>query len=59
MHEGTCSAGFVRSLLEYAVNRGADRATLMARAELVAEAFADMDARQLGLLEIALDVQRV
>ena len=43
--EATCAAGFVRALLDFAVAKGADAAELLARAEIPASAFEDLDAR--------------
>jgi len=45
MTEPTCSAGFVRSLLDFAVAKGAAREALLAGAGLVESDFADLDAR--------------
>lgn len=45
MAELTVGAGFVRGLLDFAVRRGADRATLAARAGLDLRILADEDAR--------------
>jgi AraC-like DNA-binding protein len=41
----TCSAAFMRALLDFAVSRGASRAALLANAELGEADFADLDAR--------------
>lgn len=43
--ESTCSAGFVRALLDYAEARGAPRAALLAAADIAAREFGDLDAR--------------
>lgn len=45
MSEATCSAGFVRALLDYAVSRGAARDALLASAGIEAEALDDLDGR--------------
>lgn len=43
--EATIAAGFVRALMDLAVAKGADRATLVERAELAVDALADQDNR--------------
>lgn len=45
MTEPTCSAGFVRALLDFAVSKGAARDALLAQARIAERDFADLDAR--------------
>jgi AraC-like DNA-binding protein len=45
MSEGTVSAGFVKALIDFAVDKGASEALLLARAGLRGDELADQDAR--------------
>ncbi|WP_417310271.1 AraC family transcriptional regulator [Devosia sp.] len=45
MKQATVSAGLTRSILDYATDQGADRAALLAAAEIAENALADQDAR--------------
>ena len=45
MAEPTVSAGYAKALLDFAVHRGADEASLLARARIEAECLADQDNR--------------